>query len=505
MMIPTKGKTVMTARLSVCPLLALLILALVFALHSGCSGESDPSTGGDTADGDEETDGDTDEAESETETPALPMAHCRMTDYTLLPTDGMGSLLDYEEISIWDLSAAAMDGLLASAGYDAVSPVPYGAKLYRLRYTSQDRGQAVEATAILGLPRSEGPLPESLPVALNTHGTSGFSDPCAPSHDNNVLEGPAIPALLASMGYIAVAPDYIGMNGFGEGATVRHGYLVGEQTAIGSWDAVRAAEALVTELDGPVAMQKAVIPWGGSQGGHAALFVELLAPYYAPEYSVPAVVAMIAPSDLLAVFVDAALNIRPGTGLLTISLITMSIWYGATDKLADVLTNEEPYFFADKALELIFPEEVCELGEDIEIDSIGVEDLFSPNFLENVAQGQWDGLGPYPCFYLENSLATSSVPPLRFTPTLMTYGENDDLVPTALMREDFSRLCGMGYKLEYLECAGAGHSEGAIWSLPEQFAWVAERLAGTPQNEAAVCAVTSPVCCQGSPEPCLDR
>jgi len=46
----------------------------------------------------------------------------------------------------------------------------------------------------------------------------------------------------------------------------------------------------------------------------------------------------------------------------------------------------------------------------------------------------------------------------------------------------------------YLECEGAGHSEGALDSLPYQWQWVQARLAGEPLTD--ICAKTDPVDCE---------
>jgi hypothetical protein len=89
--------------------------------------------------------------------------------------------------------------------------------------------------------------------------------------------------------------------------------------------------------------------------------------------------------------------------------------------------------------------------------------------------------------------------PLRTPPTLFVTSGNDTLVEVGVERADFPRLCGMGYQLEYLECADAGHSEGAVWSLPEQVAWLKDRLAGKPIAADRLCQVQAPTRCSGQP------
>lgn len=66
-------------------------------------------------------------------------------------------------------------------------------------------------------------------------------------------------------------------------------------------------------------------------------------------------------------------------------------------------------------------------------------------------------------------------------------------VAANVVREDFLNLCDDGYRLEYLECAGASHSEGAVLSLPYQRDWVLARLAG--ETLEGTCVQTEPLDC----------
>ena len=56
---------------------------------------------------------------------------------------------------------------------------------------------------------------------------------------------PGQTSILSSLGYITIAPDYIGMLGFGEPSPEGsiHPYLIAAPTALASLDAVRAALA----------------------------------------------------------------------------------------------------------------------------------------------------------------------------------------------------------------------------------------------------------------------
>lgn len=184
--------------------------------------------------------------------PEPPHALCDMPAYDLLPPGSLGDLVTFEPIPLLTLDADTINALLDSFGFSAMSPVPYGANTYRYRYTTQDRGQQIEATGLMAFPANKDPFTDPLPILLYQHGTSGFSDPCAPSADENLLEMGALGPAFSSLGFVVIAPDYIGMTGFGDPATVKHGYLVGEQTAIGAWDAVRGGLELLETIEGRV-------------------------------------------------------------------------------------------------------------------------------------------------------------------------------------------------------------------------------------------------------------
>ncbi len=436
--------------------------------------------------------------------PDLPVNLCADASYSLLPAAQLGAAVDWEQNEGFDLTAEALDTLLTLAGFSSLTPVPNGVRLYTFRYTTQDRGVQVEATGMIGVPAHLDSEPdEPWPVALMLHGFAGANDACAPSADS--LIGPAQPALLAANGFVVVAPDYIGMNGMGAGSTAHHAPLVGEQVAIGSWDALRAGLAL---LQGDLAeeyqgeLRDDVIVWGASQGGHAALFTELAGPYYAPEFDVAGVAASAPAHSLVSVITHAMAEYSDPTALAALTLVGMRRWYGEPSDLTGLLTNEEPWYFADNVEEALMGEmEECEPDIDFDPETIdSVDDIYTEPFIEAMLAGDWDALDPWSCFLHESSLSSSSIPRLRDTPVLAVYGSEDTLVVPAYQEEDFALLCEQGWSLERIECAQAPHAEGTLWSLPAQLDWLRERLAGTPRDPEGICVWNEPVCCPATPK-----
>jgi hypothetical protein len=431
------------------------------------------------------------------EPPIPPHGLCGMPSYGFISRDQVGQIVSSE--FMYTFEADAINALLEGAGFTAMGPVVYGSTSYRFRYTTQDRGQQVEATGIIAWPVDVLPFTEDLPIILYEHGTTGFSDPCAPSNQDKWMEDGALPAAVASLGFIVVAPDYIGMNSFGGGSTVKHGYLVGEQTAIGAWDAVRGGLQLMESLENHPPASNKVSLWGASQGGHAVLFTGLWAPYYVPEFEVPAVVALVPPTDLMSLMNIALGSINDSTGLFASSAVTMHFWYGETSDLEDAFTNTDPYYFADNAGTYLFPEDKCEVDLKVDLDTATLDMLFNIDFVNAAVDKRWDDIGPWKCYYQENSLATTTVPVLRQIPTLIVYGETDDLVDTPSQTANITTLCGLGFQIDHMECQGAGHTQAALWSMPEQFDWIRARLAGTPVPEEEICKIEAPAVCSATP------
>jgi len=125
------------------------------------------------------------------------------------------------------------------------------------------------------------------PVVSYAHGTTGLSDLCAPSRVGLTrLEREHVSRWLAA-GYVVAATDYEGLATPGP-----HPYFNGEAVADDVVDIVRATRS----LDPRVGRRWLVA--GFSQGGHAALFVGLMAARYAPDLDFRGTVALAPPVHL---------------------------------------------------------------------------------------------------------------------------------------------------------------------------------------------------------------
>jgi dienelactone hydrolase len=359
----------------------------------------------------------------------------------------------------------------------------------QVAYMTQDRGKMIEATTLVAYP-SDLDTRTQLEVVLVLHGTAGFTDSCAPSSSTDTRP---LVAALASLGYVAVAPDYIGLRALNGKTGFLHPYLVGEATAIASLDAVRAATKLLASKNGNACAKPRFATIGGSQGGHAALWVDRLAPYYAKELEHVGVVATVPPADMVGEAVRALRTKVPASGNMAAFYGAASDWYGVRAKLNEVFVSP---------LDTEIP---TKLGTSCspELRDAELVDVFAKPLLDAAAGDNFAKLSPWGCMVAENGLTTTSVP--RLAPTSPSYGimfvlgEKDTLVDPETERKGFDTLCAQGMKMQYLECAGASHTQATTWALAEIIDFMRDRFAGKPMDAANVCKRAAATRCLGTP------
>ncbi len=417
---------------------------------------------------------------------------CGSEPHQWLPSDGMGAVVLSQEEIFSNVSPETIDGFLAEAGYAKFGKAKFGSRNFKIRYVTQDRGELKEATAVLGIPTGDD-VPWPAPILLWLHGTTGLMDECAPSRD--MFMGAGSTSIWAGQGYVTVAPDYMDMLGFGEKspAGTIHSYLVGEATAISCLDAVRAAmDYLAQNPEVGSADSERVVMIGGSQGGHAAFFTELYWPHYAPELGFLGAAAAVPLVNLLGQASYAMTELVNGSGNLMTSMVAMKNWYGIPEDLFGLLTNQEPYFAAEN-MEGWLSGSCSPDVDPTDVDELS--DVFLEPIIEAAASGNWDTIPPWGCFLRENSIPGSSVERKSNIPFLTSYAGEDELLMTSIEQEVWPTLCEMGYTLEYKECEGLGHSQGALAILPYARIWLEDRIAGIPLEAASTCVLEAPVDC----------
>ncbi len=361
-----------------------------------------------------------------------------------------------------------------------------------IRYQTQDRGKLVDATTMMAMPDVSGT--HTYPILLVLHGTTGFNDSCSPSGGiaDDALGGftdetAILLSVFASFGYIAVAPDYIGLKSLGAPTGFLHPYLVAEPTAIASLDAVRAAKK---QLAGSNVTPGDIVVVGGSQGGHAAAFVNRYLPHYAPELVIKGSVWDVPPTDLLGEAKPALAEWTNPTKNMVAMTTTADSWYAAAPGgLASA-------FLAPYATSVPAALATGCSGSDA-LTGATRETLFQPTFLAAGAQTNFGNLAPWSCYLAENSLPTTSVPKLDSIPSMFLLGENDELVNNTVERASFQKLCTQGHVLSFLECAGASHTKALSYALDQWIDFLEARLAGVPVT--GTCTIRPAETCSSAP------
>lgn len=419
-------------------------------------------------------------------------AQCGQPAFTWRAPDLMGDPLEIG--TPLTFRAADLATLAQAQGLASPRPITYDVQISQLAYVTQDRGEQVAASTVAAWPTNwDQETPPDILMVL--HGTAGFNDACSPS---SLLETRALAGLFASFGYVVVAPDYLGLKGIGAPTGFPHPYLIAQPTAIASLDAVRAVGKLPAAQRSDTCVSPRLLIVGGSQGGHAALWVDRLAPYYAPELQLLGTVATVPPADLIAQSKRALTEVVKSTGNTIAMLSATGDWYGAQDRYSEVFVS--PYD-ADVPAALASS---CDPSDEVDFDAIqSLSDVFQQPLLDAAANDTLPDLAPWGCALAENGLTSTSIP--RINDDLPSYnilyilGESDSLVNTPIERASYQTLCEAGMPLTYLECAGAEHTRATTWALPEIFDFIEARQQGL-LPPAPTCTPSAPVRCAGTPE-----
>ncbi len=466
--------------------------ALVPDTHSsaggsaGSGGAADAGTGGTAAASPCEPDAPLIGGTAETDALADSAARCGQAEHGWIRGKELGTPVAVSEEQVF--VAAVLSALITGEGVELPREPVYDVALRTVTYQTQDRGALIDASALVAAPKIDDAV-EARDIIMLLHGTMGFTDGCGSTNDSGMQ---VLSALLASFGYVVVAPDYLGLRTDGETGFL-HPYLAGQPTAIASLDAVRAAQRLSAEDRGGVCASRRFVTFGGSQGGHAALWVDRLAPYYARELDHAGTVATVPPSDLVGQSTRGLQQPVTSTANMISFFGAASEWYGLHGKLSEI-------FVAPWDVEV--PKILgSECSPDVDIPPT-LEEIFSPPLLAAAANETLKDYGHWGCMLEQNGLTTTGIRRLESSDSygiLFVTAENDELVHTPIEREAFGALCEAGQPLRYLECADASHTDASMWALPEILAFIDARLAGETFESDDGCALTPATTCQGTP------
>ncbi|MDD2547400.1 MAG: lipase family protein, partial [Burkholderiaceae bacterium] len=176
------------------------------------------------------------------------------------PPSGSGELQSALLLSSFTVNEIAQALDSTDTRVQGLQPV-YGVRSYRLEYQTTDaQGQAVRASGLVNVP-IKAPGARS-PVLGYQHGTI-FRDAEAPSNHAVASE---VAVVLASVGYIVVAPDYVG---YGVSKGRPHPYLLSAPSAAATVDFLTAAQTW--RQRNQVADNGQLFLTGYSEGGYVTL------------------------------------------------------------------------------------------------------------------------------------------------------------------------------------------------------------------------------------------
>jgi dienelactone hydrolase len=422
--------------------------------------------------------------------PASP-AICGQPAYTWQPSSKVGSIYEYSKnllpepkFFIQGLEVAAFLGSQLNV-HHAVS---YDVQTSKIRYQTQDRGQLVDATAMVSFP--SGASGNSFPVLLFLHPTLGYTDDCAPSKKSGDPTAPMtiFSLIAASAGYIAVFPDYLNQRSLGAASQHVTPYLLMEPTALASLDAVRAAQAYVSSHESLTATNDVYV-WGHSQGAQAVEYVTALQPLYAPELTIKAAAAVSPPSDLQA---SAKANFAGPAPTYNLGEAIAYAWADYYD-ISQVPTALVSPWDTSAPDEL---KNYCNTSYNDPIKSVtDPTKVFTAAFL-----GEFNGdskTQPWDCWLHYNNPATMDPAMPTNVPLLYVTGEKDTTVIPSANDPVIARWCSQGVPVRYLQCSGADHVHTIAVSVDDVLTFFDNRRAGN--GLGTDCQPKPPTKCASTP------
>ncbi|MGH3942669.1 MAG: lipase family protein [Pseudonocardiaceae bacterium] len=284
------------------------------------------------------------------------------------------------------------------------------------------------------------------PVVSYAHGTTGLSDLCAPSQVGLTrLEREHVSRWLAA-GYVVAATDYEGLATPGP-----HPYFNGEAVADDVVDIVRAARRLDRRIG------RSWLVAGFSQGGHAALFVGLMAARYAPELDFRGTVALAPPVHL-----PLLISILTANGAAPVSVFPPFLLAGLPTSHPDF--DARPFLTdaGDTLIESAMTVTLVEMfraATRLTNDEVGVTDL-------HIQPG------------MNRILHACRVPTVRMDrPVLITAGAADEIVPVAVVERFVRNIEEAGTNVRFVRHDGATHVDLLGAGHQDIIAWTDQRLA----------------------------
>ncbi len=380
------------------------------------------------------------------------------------PQPKFGKVISVEPALPYD--AAATKALILQTNKTFNTPITSGIRKQVVRYTSSDQdGNEIPVYARVYAPTNLA-NGAKLPVFAFAPGTTGIDDRCAASLERpqvaNWANYDSLMAAYAAKGYLVIITDYQGMRD----AKRTHHYMVGSQEGRAVLDSIRVLKNLDTTKS--VVDTSNIFVSGYSQGGHAALWADMLARDYAPELSLKGLVGFGPVSDVRTTLTD----ITRGANIN---------WFGPF-----LLTSYPDYYRTNyDTSKYLLPKWQESLTSDIATQCINTviphwgknpAAIYQPSFLSALASGNWGS--EYADFARDldknraGTIATA-------TPKLINHGRRDNVVLASQSETLRVRLCGLGGGTTTLKIyPTATHYDTMVQSYNDTLVWMNAVKAG---------------------------
>src|SRR6516225_7398379 len=322
--------------------------------------------------------------------------------------------------------------------------------------TTVDDNTPAAAVAIVCAPTDPSASPR--PVTAREHARTGLLQKCMPSLFAAASKGIAERDRILMAGWVVVATDY----SFAEKGGP-HPYLIGEGEARAALDSVRAARQIPD-----LTLDRRMVVWGYSQGGHAALWTGIIGPRYAPDLEIRGVAA-IAP----------AANIE--------NILAMNV---EMDKLfGPYLARSYSRFYPDITFEQAVRPEALDAARQI----VNLCDFLPREDQERIAALAKTFEGPALAISSNKALQArleqnAADRPIQ-APVVIAQGLADMVVPPSATEAYVEERCAAGQRLEYWTFAGRDHltiiQRGTPLGDP-LMKWTTARFADEPQPTGCI-------------------
>ena len=335
--------------------------------------------------------------------------------------------------------------------------LPADVRGWRILYTTTvDDNTPATAVAIVFAPTDPSASPR--PVIAWEHATTGLLQKCMPSLLSAASKGIPERDRILMAGWVVVATDY----SFAEKGGP-HPYLIGEGEARAALDSVRAARQIPD-----LTLDRRMVVWGYSQGGHAALWTGIIGPRYAPDLEIRGVAA-IAP----------AANIE--------NILAMNV---EMDKLfGPYLARSYSRFYPEITFEQAVRPEALDAARRI----VNLCDFLPREDQERIAALAKTFEGPALAMSSNKALQArleqnAADRPIQ-APVVIAQGLSDMVVPPSATEAYVEERCAAGQRLEYWTFARRDHLTIIQRGTPLEdplMKWTTARFANEPQPTGCV-------------------